>query len=223
MSDQTTEERTARGEDAPEPAAEAKNPTAPNPLAVREAVAREAALGALLDEVKAAYATARTDVQHLLDTQYKATGTTKVDALLPGGVKVGSICRTGGERAAAVTDEDAFRAWVRDTYPSEHIVEVRPVQIITRIQPGFAAKLLAEMTAAGVAQVADPTTGEVHDVPGVALKPSRAAGHRLTYTRKSNKSPLDGRAMVAAAWQSGGLAPAMLPVLAPAAVTEGGK
>ncbi|MYY08801.1 hypothetical protein GT204_07760 [Streptomyces sp. SID4919] len=195
-----------------------------DPHHVRDAVAREAALGALLDEVKAAYAAARTDVQAMLDQQHKATGTTKVDALLPDGTRVGSISRTGGESAAAVVDIDAFTAWVRDTYPSEHVVRVRPVEITTSVQPAFAAQILAQMTAAGAARIVDETTGEVHDVPGVAIKPSRSSSHRLTYTRKSKSSPQDGRALVAEAWRSGVLAPVVLPVLAPggpAAETEG--
>ncbi|MEU8989996.1 hypothetical protein AB0C98_26795 [Streptomyces sp. NPDC048558] len=191
-------------------------PVAPDPAAVRDAVTREAALGALLDEIKTAYNTARTDVQNLLDQQYKATGTTKVDATMPDGVKVGSISRNAGERAAKITDGEAFRLWVRDTYPSEHVVEVIPLQVVTRVQPAFAAKLLGEMTAAGVPQVADLTTGEVLDVPGVEIKPSRAASHRMTYTRGSTAQPAGGRELVARAWREGTLAGHVLPALAPA-------
>jgi hypothetical protein len=210
------EERAARGEDPldpPEPTAE--QPKAPEPAEVREAVTREAVLKALHDEIGDALATARTDVQYLLDQQYKATGTTKVDALLPGGIKVGSISRSGGEKAAQVTDEDAFRAWVRDTFPSEHVVEVIPVRVVTRVQPGFMSKILAEMTAAGVARIVDQASGEVHDVPGVELRPSRSATHRMTYTRRSKSSPVDGRELVAEAWRQGALAAHVLPALAP--------
>jgi hypothetical protein len=213
------EERAARGEeplDPPEPTPEAaEQVTAPNPTAVRDAVAREAVLGALLDQIKAEYNTARTEVQGLLDQQYKATGTTKVDALIPGGTKVGSISRSGGERAAQVADEDKFRAWVRDTYPSEHVVEVIPVRIVTAVQPGFVAKILAEVNAAGAARYADPVTGEVHDVPGVELRPSRAASHRMTYSRATKTNPLTGRDLVAQAWRESGLAAHVLPALAP--------
>lgn len=197
-------------------------PTAPDPSAVRDAVTRKAVLGALLDEIKTAHAEASTDVQHLLNQQYKATGTTKVDATLPGGVKVGSVSRIGGEVAAQVVDDEAFRVWVRDTYPSEHVVEVIPAQVLTRVQPAFAAKVLAEATAAGTAHFADSTTGEAHEVPGVALKPHRAATHRMTYTRRSAKSSVDGRELVAQAWREGALAAHVLPTLAPTPVTQAG-
>ncbi|HEY1177943.1 MAG TPA: hypothetical protein VGF17_17435, partial [Phytomonospora sp.] len=148
-------------------------PTAPDPIAVRDAVTRQAVLGALLDEVKSAYKDAKTAADDLLDKAYKAGGTTKFDALLPDGTKVGSSSRQGGEREAQVVDDEAFRVWVRDNYPTEHVVEFVPAQVVTAVRPGFAGKVLAEATAAGTAKYVDPTTAEVHDVPGVELKPSR--------------------------------------------------
>lgn len=196
---------------------QAAEPTAPDPAAIREAVTHQAVLGALLEEVKAAYAAARTDAEYLLTQQYKATGSTKVDATLPDGTKVGSITRTPGETAAKVINEDVFRAWVRDTYPTEHVVEAIPMRIAAKVQPGFASKLLAEMTAAGRAQYADPTTGEVHDVPGVAIAPAKAASTRITYGRKSKGQPLTGRELVAVAWRTTDLPSRVLPALAPAA------
>ncbi len=213
------EERAARGEsplDPPETTPEATAPPAPEPT-FRDSVTKLAALGALLDEVKRAYAEARTDVQHHLDGQYKTSGTTKVDALLPGGTKVGSVSRTGGETAAQVVDDEAFAAWARDTFPSEHVVEIVPMQVRTSVRPAWQAQALAAMTAAGVPQYADPVTGVLHDVPGVAIRPSKAAGLRVTYTRRSKNSPVDGRELVAEAWRSGDLAAHVLPALAPAA------
>jgi hypothetical protein len=194
-------------------------PTAPDPIKVRDAVTKQAVLGALLDEVKSAYKDAKATADDLLDKAYKAGGTTKIDAMLPDGTKVGSSSRQGGEREAQVVDADAFRAWVRDHYPTEHVVEFVPAQVLTSVRPGFAGKVLAEATAAGTAKYVDPGTGEVHDVPGVELKPSRAASHRLTYTRGSKAQPTDGRALVAAAWRAGALAE-HLPALAPAAPAE---
>ncbi|UJQ86048.1 hypothetical protein QEN67_gp37 [Streptomyces phage Eastland] len=182
----------------------------------RDSVTRLAALGALLDEVKAAYAEARTEVQHHLNTQYKEAGTTKVDALLPGGTKVGSVSRTGGEASAQIVDADAFTAWVRDHFPTEHVVEIVPMQVRTSVRPAWSAQALAAMTAAGVPQYVDETTGEVHTVPGVEIRPSKAAGLRVTYTRKSKSSPVDGRELVAEAWRSGDLAAHVLPAIAPA-------
>lgn len=194
-------------------------PAAPGPAAVRDAVTRLAALGALLDEVKAAYAAARAEVQHHLDQQYQATGTTKLDALLPNGTKVGSVSRTGGEATAQIVDDTAFTAWVRDNYPSEHVVEIIPMQVRTSVRPAWQAQVLAAITAAGVPRYVDEATGEVHDVPGVEIRPSRAAGLRMTYTRRSKKTPHDGRELVAEAWRSGGLAAHVLPALAPSAPT----
>ncbi|MER7697004.1 hypothetical protein [Streptomyces sp. NPDC096095] len=213
------EEAAAQGEAAPDPGEQpAPAVTVPDPTAIREAVTEQAVLGALLEEVKAAYAAARTEAEYLLTQQYKATGSTKVDVTLPDGTKVGSISRTPGETAAKVIDEDAFRAWVRDTYPTEHVVKAVPMRIVAEVQPGFTSKLLAEMTAAGRAQYADPTTGEVHDVPGVAIAPARAATTRITYGRKSKGQPLTGRELIAEAWQAQGLAARYLPALAPSPV-----
>ncbi|MFF0001322.1 hypothetical protein [Streptomyces avermitilis] len=191
-------------------------PTAPDPVVVRDAVTRQAVLGALLDEVKSAYKDAKTTADDLLDKAYKAGGTTKIDATLPDGTKVGSSSRQGGEREAQVVDDEAFRAWVRDHYPTEHVVEFVPARVVTAVRPGFAGKVLAEATAAGTAKYVDPVTAEVHDLPGVELKPSRAASHRLTYTRGSKAQPAGGRDLVAAAWRAGVLTE-HLPALAPAA------
>lgn len=173
-------------------------PTAPEPAAVRDAVTRQAVLDALYDEVKKARDDARRTASDLLEKQYKAGGSTKTDATLPDGTKVGSVSRQGGERAAQVIDTEAFRVWVRDTYPSEHVVEVIPAKVVTAVRPGFSSKVLAEATAAGVARYVDPETGELHDVPGVEILPSRAASHRLTYTRGSKAQPTSGRELVAA-------------------------
>ncbi|MET7450655.1 hypothetical protein ABZT03_01940 [Streptomyces sp. NPDC005574] len=196
-------------------------PTAPDPAAIRDAVTRQAVLGALLDQVKDAYKDAKTAADDLLERQYKAAGTTKTDATLPDGTKIGSVSRQGGERAAQVIDEDAFRAWVRDHYPTEHTVEFMPAQVVTSVRPGFSGKVLAEATAAGTARYIDPVTAEVHDVPGVEIRPTRAASHRLTYTRGSKEQPSAGRELVAAGWHSGVLTE-HLPALAQAPA-EGGE
>ncbi|MGW5673964.1 hypothetical protein ACWEV4_02535 [Streptomyces sp. NPDC003860] len=191
-----------------------RGPVAPDPVVVRNAVTRQAVLGALLDKVESAYKDAKKAADDLLDKSYRAGGTTKFDALLPDGTKVGSSSRQGGERKAQVVDEEAFRAWVRDTYPTEHLVEFVPARVLTTVRPGFAGMVLAEVTAAGTARYVDPGTAEVHDVPGVELRPSRAASHRLTYTRGSKAQPAGGRDLVAAAWRAGTLVE-HLPALAP--------
>lgn len=179
--------------------------------AVRAAVTREAVLKALRDHIDAEYETARTEVQHLLDEQQLATGGTKFDAILPDGTKVGSASLSVGEKAAQIVDEDAFTAWVRTTYPAEAVT-----RIVKSVQAAFTARLLAEMTAAGAARIVDPDTGEVHEVPGVEIRPSRKRTHSMNFLRKTKARPQDGRDLVAAAWRSGQLAPIILPALAPA-------
>ncbi|MEK9521428.1 hypothetical protein MIU24_18840 [Streptomyces venezuelae] len=200
----------------PQTEQDASMPTAPDPVAVREAVTRQAVLGALAKLVDDEYKAAKKAADNLLDRSHKAGGTTQVDALLPDGTKVGSSSRSGGEREAQVVDAEAFRAWVRDNYPSEHVVTFVPAQVLTSVRPGFAGKVLSEATAAGASRYVDTTSGVVHDVPGVELRPSRAASHRLTYTRGSKTQPASGRDLVAAAWRAGALRK-FLPALAPAA------
>ncbi|MGE9695944.1 hypothetical protein [Streptomyces sp. CH6] len=177
---------------------------APDPEAVREAIGREAILKALLDQIKDAYKDAQADVQTLVDQQYAATGSTRHEAVL-GGVKVGSITRRAGEKSAQITDEKKFTAWVAETYPSEYIV-----QITKAVRATFTAALLSQMTAAQAAQYADPETGEVHDVPGVEIKPARARSHALTFSRATKAQPLGGREVIARAWREGQLDPAAL-------------
>ncbi|MFG2650932.1 hypothetical protein [Streptomyces sp. NPDC048436] len=219
------EERAARSEDPLDPADQAPavaGPAVPEPTAVRDAVTRQAVLGALLDHVKDAYTGAKSEADDLLERQYKASGTTKIDATLPDGTKVGSVSRQGGEREATVTDADAFRGWVRDHFPTEHVVEFIPAQVVTSVRPGFSGRVLSEATAAGAARYLDEASGVVHDVPGVEIRPSRAASHRLTYTRGSKAQPAAGRELVTAAWRTGTLAD-HLPALAPSppAAAEG--
>ena len=209
------EEEAAHGEEPAEDVEEPTTATAPSAAAVRDAVTRQAVLGALLDQIKDAYKDAKRDADDLLEKQYKATGSTKTDAQLPDGTKVGSVSRKGGERAAQVVDEEAFRVWVRDHYPTEHVVEVIPAQVVTSVRPGFSGKVLAEATAAGTARYVDATSGVVHDIPGVEIRPSRAASHRITYTRGSQAQPATGRELVAVAWRAGDLAD-HLPTLATA-------
>lgn len=192
-------------------------PTAEQTTAtVRDAVTREAVLRALLDRIDKEYKAARTEVQDLLDEQQKKTGGTKFDALLPDGTKVGSASLSIGETAAQIVDDEAFTAWVRETYPSEAVV-----RIVKSVRAQFTARLLDEMTAAGAAQIVDPETGEMHDVPGVEIKPARKRTHSVNFLRKTKARPVDGRELVAAAWRSGALASIVLPALAPAADIEG--
>ncbi|MGW4602704.1 hypothetical protein ACWENS_05440 [Streptomyces sp. NPDC004532] len=196
--------------------AEQQPATTPDPAAVRNAVTRLAVLGALRKQIGDAYAAAKREAHPLLEAQYKATGTTKSDALLPDDTKVGSVSRQGGEREAQVTDEDAFRVWVRDNFPTEHVVE-----LVTTVRPGFAAKVLAEATATGAARYVDTATGVVHDVPGVEIRPTKAAEHKLTYGRGSKAQPLTGHQLVAEAWREHRLDALIAPALMPAPADGG--
>ncbi|MFD7068514.1 hypothetical protein ACFV97_14965 [Streptomyces sp. NPDC059913] len=201
-------------EESAEQAVEAPKYTAAQ---VKAATTKEAVLKALLDQVDKAYKDARADVQAMLDEQQRTTGGTKFDASLPDGTKVGDVRLSGGEKAAKITDEQAFVEWAHKTFPSEAMTRlVRPVpaRLVKAVQPRFVALLLEQMTAAGVAQVHDAETGELFDVPGVEIKPSRARTHSVNFTR-ATKVKRAGRELVADAWRSGILAPIVLPALAP--------
>lgn len=176
---------------------------------VRDATTREAVLKALLDKVKSAYEEARTDVQHLLDVQQRTTGGRQFEATLPDGKKVGTIGLTGGEPAAQIVDREAFVAWCRAEYPAEAVT-----RIVKDVQAAFVSRLLDEMTAAGVTQIVDVETAEVHDVPGVEIRPTRSRSHSLRFGKA-------GRELVEAAWRTGELAPLILPALAPAEPSGG--
>ncbi|MFJ6707003.1 MULTISPECIES: hypothetical protein [unclassified Streptomyces] len=189
-----------------------QTPEAPKytPSQIKAATTREAVLKTLLDQVKEAYETARTDVQSMLDEQQKTTGGTKFEATLPDGTKVADIGLTGGEPAAQLVDEQLFVAWARERYP-EHSV----TKLVKSVRPAFVELLLGQMTAAGVAQVLDEDTGELLDVPGVAIKATRKRSHSVRFARRS-KARADGRELIAAAWRAGALAEHVLPALAPA-------
>lgn len=175
----------------------------PDPAAIKEATTREAVLKALLDEVKAAYEEARTEVQHHLDAAQQTSGARQFSAALPDGTQVGTISLTGGEPAAQITDEDAFTEWARAAFPSERVT-----RIVRSVQAAFTSRLLDEMTAAGAAQVVDPESGEVHEVPGVEIRPTRKRSHSVRFAKA-------GREAVGEAWRRGELAPLALPALVP--------
>lgn len=177
---------------------QAEEPQQPDAGEVKAATTREAVLKALLDEVKAAYESARTEVQHLLDQQERFTGARQFSAALPDGSKVGTVSLTGGDATAQVTDDEAFTAWAREAYPAEAVT-----RLVKTVSAAFTTKLLDEMTAAGVA--VDPNTGE--RVPGVEIRPTRKRSHSVRFSTT-------GRDAVADAWRAGTLAPLVLPALA---------
>jgi hypothetical protein len=170
-------------------------------MSLKEAAAREAYLKTLLDVVNDAYKEARAETQQLLDATAEETGTRQVAVKLPDGPDIATVSLSSGEAAAKVIDDEQFTNWVRETAPSE--IERR---FVTEVREAFVKKLLAELTASGGIEWADPTTGVIHEVPGVAIAPARARTHAVRFKK-------DGRDQVMAAWREGRLADVALPQL----------
>lgn len=179
-------------------------------MSLKEAAAREAVLKTLLDAVKTEYDTARTETQDLLDAAAQETGTRQVAVALPDGPDIATVSLSSGEATAKVIDEDEFTKWVIANYGSE--VTRR---LVTEVQPAFTKKLLAEMTASGSPEWADPENGVIHEVPGIAIAPSRARTHSVRFKK-------DGRDKVMQFWREGRLGAAALPAPAPAPAEAGG-
>lgn len=168
---------------------------------LRESAAREAVLKTLLDAVKSEYDAARAETQELLDAAAQDTGTRQVAVSLPDGPDIATVSLSSGEAAAKVVDEDAFTAWVITNFATE--VERK---LVTTVRKAFADRLMKEMTAAGGTEWADPETGVIHDVPGVAIAPSRARTHSVRFKK-------EGRDQVMEAWRAGRLTGVVLPEL----------
>ncbi|MFH8591236.1 hypothetical protein [Streptomyces rimosus] len=166
---------------------------------VKDAVAREAILRALLDVIGTAYKQARAEAQQLLDAAEHDHGTRQVAAALPDGRQIAVVSLTGGTAEAKVTDERAFTRWVAADFPTE--VERR---FVTTVRPAFAERILNDLTAAGRTAWADPETGVLHEVPGVRIAPSRARTHSVRLAKT-------GRTDVARAWRDGHLSALVLP------------
>lgn len=173
-------------ENAPEPPAES----------LRDLALEEAALKLLAERVAAAQKDVKARTQAALDRAAERDGVERIVAALPDGQAVATIGLRKGETGPVVTDEDALARWLRATFPDEQWTETR---IVRTVKPWKLAELMAEMEAAGATKVADKTTGEVHDVPGVAIKPTRARTHAITWRK-------NGREAVAEAWRAGALA-----------------
>lgn len=170
-------------------------------MSLPEAAAREAYLKTLYDVVGDAYKAARAETQQYLDTAAEETGVRQIAAALPGGPDIATVSLSAGEAAAKVTDEDAFTAWVVANYATE--IERR---FVTEVRAAFRDKVLGALTATGGTEWVDPESGVIHEVPGVAIAPSRARTHSLRFKK-------DGRDQVMAAWRDGRLAAVALPEL----------
>jgi hypothetical protein len=174
-------------------------------VSLKDAAARAAYMNVITKVVAAEDKGARADLAAAFKAERERTGTKSCDATLPGGQGIGSVTFVQPKAAAAVTDAEAFAKWVKAAYPSE----VAGIRLVVDVQPAFLKRVLAEVTAAGVSKIVDKETGEIHDVPGVAVQ-GRAGYVRVTV-------PDDGEAAVMDALRTGGLAALVLPALAPAA------
>lgn len=150
----------------------------------------EAALKALADTVNDRLK----EVKNAMQEQLVANGISKVTASLPDGTKVATISRSDAKPAAVIIDEDAFLKWVRSIAPDE--ISTR---LVTEVRPAYRTSVLAQMTAAGVARIVNTETGELHDVPGVEIKATRALTHSV-------RPSTGGKEAIAEAWRTGQLA-----------------
>lgn len=179
-------------------------------MSLKDTATRMAVLTALADLIGDELKTAKAELQQELAAAKKETGTQKVSVSLPDGRDVGSATLVQPKATAQVIDPAAFLAWVRTVAKTEITS-----RIVTEVRPAWLDTVLKEMTAAGAARWCDRETGEVHDVPGVAIR-GRSAYTRLTL-------PDEGREAIAEAWRSGALAGLALPQItaAPEAAEAG--
>ncbi|MFK0296407.1 hypothetical protein ACIQU6_38865 [Streptomyces sp. NPDC090442] len=182
-------------------------PTIEQPVeSLRDLALEEAALDLLAARVAAARKDVRARTQQALDAAAARDGVERIAAILPSGEQVATISLRRGETGPVVVDEEALARWLRQTWPDQEWTETR---VVRTVKPWRLAELVAEMTAAGAPKVADKVTGEVHDVPGIVWKPTRARTHALTWRK-------GGKDATANAWRSGALAGQF------AAITAGG-
>lgn len=171
-------------------------------MSLKDTAARAAVLSTLHDAIGAELKTAKKELEDGLRKAKAETGTQKISVSLDEGPDVGTISLVQPKAAAAVTDAEKFTAWVMANFATE--IERK---FVTSVKPGFQKKLLDQITAAGVAEWADPETGVIHEVPGVAMQ-GRAAYTRMTV-------PDVGKTAIAKAWREGRLGDAVPPALNP--------
>ncbi|WP_239476017.1 hypothetical protein [Streptomyces sp. CS090A] len=183
-------------------------PAVAEPVESLRDLATEAAVLKLLSErVAAAQKDVKARTQRALDEAEKRDGTERVAASLPTGEQVATISLRKGETGPVVTDEEALARFIRKQWPAEEWTTTR---IVREVKPWKLAELLAEMDAAGAAKLVDKVTGEVLDVPGVIIKPTRARTYAITWRK-------GGKDTTAEAWRTGALAQQL------AAITAGGE
>lgn len=174
-------------------------------MSLKDAVAREAVLRVLYDAIGDELKATREEVQAGLVEAKRDAGVQQITATLPDGTVVAKVSLSDSKPTAVVVDDEKFLAWVRVNHPG-NIAR----RFVTEVRPAFTIALLGEMTAAGVPQWCDQETGEVHAVPGVEIKATRARTHSVRFEKA-------GRQQVAEAWRSGQLADVVPPLALPAA------
>jgi len=172
-------------------------------MSLKDTARAVAVLSTLHDAIGDQLKTAKKELEVGLKAAKDETGTQKISVSLDEGQDVGTVSLVQPKAAAAVTDADAFTAWVVENFATE--VERK---FVTSVKPGFQKKILDQITAAGVAEWADPENGVIHSVPGVSMQ-GRAAYTRMTV-------PAEGKAAIAAAWREGRIEVGGLPAIAPA-------
>lgn len=169
-------------------------------MSLKDTARTVAVLSTLADAIGGQLKTAKKELEAGLREAKAETGTQKISVSLAEGQDIGSVSLVQPKAAASVTDADAFKAWVVENFATE--VERK---FVTSVKPGFQKKILDQITAAGIAEWADPETGVVHGVPGVGMQ-GRAAYTRLTV-------PDAGKAAIAEAWRAGQLGAAVPPAI----------
>ncbi|MFI8200065.1 hypothetical protein ACIF6K_26675 [Streptomyces sp. NPDC085942] len=198
-----------------------EKPQAPDPAYLAAVLRHRQTMQAQLDRAKALFAEVDADASALLAQQYKATKSTKAEVTLPDGeTKFATVTRIPGQADAEITDRDRFAAWVRDTYPEHWSFKVIPARTEVVVDAAFVDQVLAAVNAANVTEYADPESGVVHEVPGVAIKPKRRAHFKWAFTRTSKSQPLDGRELAAQAVAAGLISTDAPPALPAAAADQ---
>lgn len=169
-------------------------------MSLKDTARRTAVLSALHEAIGEELKAAKGELEAGLRTAKTETGTQKIGISLAEGEDIGTVSLVQPKAIAIITDLDKFTAWVMDNFGSE--IERK---FVTQVRATFQKKILAEVAAAGVAEWADPETGVVHEVPGVALQ------GRAAYTRMGVSD--EGKAAIADAWRTGQLARLALPQL----------
>ncbi|MGA6223519.1 hypothetical protein ACPESV_24680 [Streptomyces umbrinus] len=180
-------------------------------MSLKDTARTVAVLSTLADAIGDQLKSAKKELEAGLREAKAETGTQKIGVSLEDAEgqsrDVGTVSLVQPKAAAAITDSEAFTAWVVENFATE-ITR----RFVTSVKPGFQKKILDQITAAGVTEWADPDTGVIHTVPGVAMQ-GRAAYTRMTI-------PDAGKASIAQAWRTGRLA-AVVPAVAPPAIESG--